>query len=681
MTRILTLVMVVLLLVAPSRSFGAEQQIDDDAVRITADSMEHSREDGVITARDNVLVTWKGGTLRAESARYDSVARVLHASGNVRIARGNDGIIGDAVRMNLDDGRADIDNAMLSVPASSITLKGEKLTRLSESNYEGERSEFTTCDWPDPSWKFGVNSLKVDLMGYATGRHVLFYIKGVPVLYFPWIAFPASTEKRSGILFPRIGYSNGRGARLDVPFYWVISPSQDLQVDLDLLSRRGVGTGFDYRYLRTRGSEGHLGGYQIYDQLQDRWRWQIGQSHREIFSADANLRMDVNLTGDRTFLADYGEKSGDYNRQSTDTIVNALKTWHNFALTAHLKYAEDLYSPDNSQVVQTLPVIGLSGVRLPLPLLPLYFDVDADLANFYRETPASGQRLHLFPRLSTYRTFGGWLHASVFSGLHLRGYATGRKADGNAQGADGDLLPETGARLTTSLYRIYDVGGADLVKVRHELVPEITYGFLPERSQQRLPLYDVVDRMAWRNMVGVALTSMLNGKFAVGETSEYRDISRIRLLMGYSFEGGRQDLLTQVDTQRPWTDLIIESDTWLGKSVRLNADARFNVYDRQISSVALGLEADDRQGSSAGVGYQKARGDAEYFEARLATSRLKPVTLTYAARYSFDKGDFLEAVYSAEYRHKCWSVNAAFTQRPGNHSFTFNFNLAGLTAR
>lgn len=662
-----------------SAAFAEELQVDDDTIHITAETMEHGSGDGTITARDNVRVSWRGGGLTADNASYDRVKRVLYANGNVTITKDHDRMTGESVRMNLEDGRAEIGGATLSIPSSSITLKSEKLTRINENRYEAASSELSTCEWPDPGWKFGINRLNIDVMGYATGRHVIFYIKDIPVLYLPWIAFPASQEKRSGLLIPRIGYSNTRGARLDIPLYLVLSPSQDLLLDLDLLSLRGVGTGFDYRYIRQRGSEGRLGGYQIYDLVQDRWRWQIGQHHQEIFSADANLRMDVNLLSDRLFATDYGEKSGDYNRQSTDTIVNALKTWQTYALTAYLRYVEDLYAPDNSAVLQTLPSVGVSGVRQSLFALPLYFDIDAELANFYRETPPSGQRFHLFPRLTVAQSVGSWLQTSLFAGMHLRGYATERHSGDNGRGVDGDLLPEVGARLSTSVFRLYDINTSQLTRIRHELVPEITYGYLPQRSQQRLPRYDVTDQLAWRNVVGVSLNSMINGRFRNGEQNEYRDISRVKLMAGYSFEGERQDLLTLVDRQRPWTDLILETDSWLNKLLKVTLDSRFNLYDKRISSVAVGLEADDRQGNSAAVGYQMALNEVEYFEARLSTAWLKPITLNYTTRYSFDKGDFLESVYAAEYRHKCWSINLAVHQRPGNQSYTINFNLAGLT--
>ena len=114
---------------------------------------------------------------------------------------------------------------------------------------------------------------------------------------------------------------------------------------------------------------------------------------------------------------------------------------------------------------------------------------------------------------------------------------------------------------------------------------------------------------------------------------------------------------------------------------RLIFDARYNVYDRQVSSAAPGIEFDDKTGNTIGASYRMARNELEYFEGRLSSKLLKPMTLSYTARYSFDRGNFLESVYSAEYRHKCWSISMALHDRPGNQSFTVNFNLAGLTGK
>jgi len=674
------LLMLILALYSPAL-YAAESspQFPDENIHIKADSMDHGQTDGLFSAKGNVLVTWKGLNLVSDRATYDSNTHLLLAFGNVTISRGSDVLKGESLMLNLDSGRAEMDKATVTVPDSNLSFSGEKIIRLSESEFQVSSTELTTCDLPNPSWKFGADSLKINILGYATGRNIVFYVKNVPVLYLPWIAFPVVREKKTGLLFPKVGYSNSRGAQLDIPVYWVISPSQDLLFDIDLLSKRGVGTGLDYRYIRNRGSEGHLGGYQIYDGLKDRWRWQIGQNHKEIFSPSANLRMDINLNSDRSFLGDFGEKSGDYNRQSSDTNINVLKYWQHYALSSYVHYSEDLYAADNRATVQTLPAVELAGVRQPILKTPLYFDIDANIANLDRESPPSGQRLHLFPRVTYQRSLNGYLQASVYAGVHVRGYETGKRTAGSGvKGSDGDLTPEIGMRFSTSLSRGFDVESATLKKVKHEIIPEISYGYIPERSQQNLPFYDYTDRLLWQNSLGFSLTNLINGKFAVGETTEYREISRIKLMMGYNFEGQRRDLLTLVEAQKPWSDLILESDTWLNKNVRLTFDTRYNLYENRLSTAAAGLDVDDRHGNTVGAAYQMAHGVVEYLEGHLSTKIFKPLSLSYTTRYSFDLGDFLESVYSAEYRHKCWSVNAAIHQRPGNFSYTMNFNLAGF---
>ncbi|MBW4055313.1 MAG: LPS-assembly protein LptD [Proteobacteria bacterium] len=676
---------------------AAGAAIPDENVHISADRMSQNGADGIYTAEGNVVVLWNGMNLAADQVRYAATTHILHATGSVVMTKGTTVLKGKTLVLYMDSGRAEMDSTLLKVPESGMTIASDKLIRIDENVFTALSTELTSCDMPDPSWKISADRLNVNLLGYATGRNVIFYVKNIPVLYLPWMAFPVVLEKRSGLLFPHFGYSNKRGAQLDIPAYLVISPSQDLQLDLDMMSRRGVGVGLDYRYIRSRDSEGHISPYTIYDQLEDRWRWQLAMKHKEVFSSSANLRVDVNAISDRTFLGDFGdksgnsgrqsdtttnyfgEKSGEYNRQSNDTTVNALKTWQHYAVSSYLRYSQDLYAPNDQATLQTLPSFAVAGVRQSVFAMPLYFDLDGSADNLYRESGTSGQRLSLFPRFTLLQSYNSYLRMTLFTGAHIRGYATDKQdSSSGSQSSDGDLLPEAGARLSTSLTRIYDTNFQLLKKVRHEFIPEISYDFVTGHVQQRLPFYDYTDRIIRQNMITLSATSVINGKFVSGDTTEYRDISRIRLSADYAIEGGRRDLLTLVESQRPWSDLILESETMLSKQMRVTFDTRYNLYENRLSTAVAGIEADDQQGNSIGAGYQMARNELEYFEGHFSTKMIKPLNLSYTARYSFDRGNFLESLYAAEYRHKCWSVNLAFHQRLGNQSYTVNFNLAGL---
>lgn len=653
---------------------------------IKADSMKHSQSTDTVLAEGHVVLEWEGMVLTAERASYSRKTRMLTAEGDVIIKKGEDILRSESVTLDMTNGRGELQKGTVSVRQSNVTLSGSKIVRNNDTTLVMSDTELTTCELPDPSWKIGADQLEVNLLGYAIGKNIVFYVRKTPVLYLPWIAFPVTPEKKSGLLFPRFGNSKSRGAQLDIPGYWVISPSQDVTFDLDIQSKRGVGIGEDYRYLRKRGSEGNFTGYLIYDMRAERWRGQIAQAHKEIFSPDLNLRTSINLTSDRTFLSDFGEKSGEYNRQSSETVINLLKTWQNYALTSTIRYTEDLYAPDNSRTLQTVPEIGLAAVRQQLFTTPLYFDLDAGASNFYRESGPSGQRLQLFPRLTLVSGMPGYLHATLSAGAHLRAYNTAHIPDNSATNRnDISLLPEMSASVSSSLSRIYDVNGEHLKKVRHELIPELSYRYAPEQDQSRLPSYDFDDRLLHQNVVYYGVTSLLGGKFESGGTGEYRDISRIKLMQGYSIEGSRRDLLTLTDDNRSFTDVMLESDTWLHPQLKVTFDARYDVYGRRLSSAAPGVEFDDKRGSTAALSYRMTRNatlpanSVEYLEARLSTKLFKPWTFGYTTRYSFDKPGNLETVYSVEYRHQCWSVNLAIHDRSGNPSFSFNINLAGLT--
>ena len=698
----LLILLVCLATLLPAVSHGAgpaSASAGGGDITIKADAMTHDPAEDTFKARGHVLIEWEGAVLNADQATYNRKTGMLTATGDVVMTKDGNVMRGAWFTFDVATGRGELERGTFTTVPGNLTVTGEKIVRVDDNHVVLNKTQFTTCDLPRPSWKFEAEKLDVNLLGYAIGRNITFYVKDIPVLYLPWIAFPVVRDRRSGLLLPRVGYTNTRGAELDIPLYLVIAPNQDATFDLDLQSTRGVGIGAEYRYARKRGSEGFAGGYLIYDQKEDRWRGQISTNHTEIFSPDMNLRVAINQTSDRNFLFDFGEKSGDYNRQSNDSTINFLKTWQTYALTVDLRNTQDYYTIDNSHTLQTLPEIGLSAVRQQIAATPLYFDLDASAADLYQGAGPRGLRLSTFPRLTLVTPLSDYINMTTFAGLHLRAYSSDNISAGSGiRSSDADLLPEAGARISTSLSRVYTIDGENLKKLRNELVPELAYAYTPYQDQTRHPFYDYGDRLNWQNMVTYSLTSLLGGKYQNGETTEYRDLMRLKLMQSYSFEGSRRDLLTMVDANRAFSDLILESDTWLSPRLRLTLDTSYNVYFRRISSLDPGVEFDDTHGNTAGVSYRMSRDELNYLEWRFVTKLFSPWTLGYSNRYSFDRQPFtpwplgdtnrylfnssgnLESVLSVAYQQKCWGVNVELSSRPGNTSFHVNFTLAGLTS-
>src|SRR5262249_17361244 len=89
-----------------------------------------------------------------------------------------------------------------------------------------------------------------------------FRINDVPVLYFPYLPFPANTDRQTGLLMPRIGYSNRRGLVYEQPFFWAIDKSSDITLTTDLETSARAGLIADYLYAWSERPAGTFtGGY------------------------------------------------------------------------------------------------------------------------------------------------------------------------------------------------------------------------------------------------------------------------------------------------------------------------------------------------------------------------------------------------------------------------------------
>ena len=387
----------------------------------------------------------------------------------------------------------------------------------------------------------------------------------------------------------------------------------------------------------------------------------------------------LNLTSDRSYLTDYGEKSGEYNRQYYDSRIALTKFWNNWLASAQAIYTQDYYTSSNTTTLQRAPELSFYGVRERIPYIPnLYFDMDLVATNYYREKGMDGQRAILEPRLtSIHSLFDGRVNVSFFGGAQLRAYNTS-KADPGIKDDQLIAIPKAGTQISSSFSRLYDVALLDYQRLRHELVPSLSYLYVGSVDQSAVPVFDQQDQLHAQQTVSFSLASNLSGRIAKAGAAEYRNLMTLRLLQAYSFSGTRSNLLSLDNDNRHWGHLVLESETWVHKNIRLLLDLRYNHYNRRISSTASGAEFNDLRGNTARISYRKAEQQLDYLEGGTTIALVNPLYLTYTTRYSFDKQDFLESYYQVEYRHQCWSVIAGYRERPNDRAWTVNFNLAGL---
>lgn len=646
-------------------------------VKINADSIGYNQKTNAYEATGNVRIDWSGMVLFADQVSVQQQDNLATAQGNILVRKNDDTLSGEQASINLDTAQGEVTNGTLFIKQGNFHVTGATLMKTGEDDYRITDGTFTTCDGESPSWKFGAAQLDVSRGAFAIGKHALFYIKDVPVFYFPYILFPVKEERQSGLLIPRFGLSSKKGFYLEVPYYHVLSPSQDITYYLDIQSRRGVGVGAAYRYLLRNGGRGDINPYLMYDADRDKVRGTLTILHQQHLSDNLSLTADVNLVLDRDFYRDFGELTGEYNKQYLESSAFATKHWQRYSLTAEVRYTQDLYADSNKNTLQKLPIITWTGIKQQILNTPLYFSHDATFTNFYRRDGLQGQRFDLHPQLTYFASPAGLIDVAAWGGFRQRMYNT--YGDSSASGFISRGLFDAGATLSTTLVRTYDVAWGNLQRVKHTIIPEIGYSYLSEEDQDDLPFYDYSDRLATQNRIGYAITTFLTGKYLSEDNlATYRDLAYLRISQGYEFSGSYQDVLTLANKERSFTDIRVEANLNPTENLKFSLDSYFDPYHLNFSTVNTAVDLSDKEGNKIGVGYRFSEEQVKYLEARLSIAYFDPFAFHYHTRYSFDGSDFLESYYALEYKQQCWGIMFSYRDRPDNRSFMVSFTLSGV---
>lgn len=214
---------------------SAAEPATDDGLYLGADSV--IGQDGHYVASGDVEMRQQDRILRAGALDYDSIARIVEATGGIQIYQ-PDGTAAFADRVIFNE---DLTQGVANDFAARLPQNGKVAAAnaviVSDTRVEMNRAIFTTCDIchedgseKTPSWSISAERIVRDEVDQAIYyRNAVIRIKGVPILYLPVFsqADPAA-DRKSGLLAPRIQLTARRGLSYEQPYLWSISPYQDL---------------------------------------------------------------------------------------------------------------------------------------------------------------------------------------------------------------------------------------------------------------------------------------------------------------------------------------------------------------------------------------------------------------------------------------------------------------------
>ena len=674
----LTFCVVLLILLLAEGEAVAADNLPAEAVHLQADAMSYDRSSGAYRADGDVLLRRGNLTLQSESLLWDSLSGNVFAEGNVHLKEPQGTLDGERLRMNIDAGVGEVEEARIFLRKDNFHLTGESIEKTGEQSYRIRQGTFTTCDGETPSWKFGASDLKVTLGGFARGKHVIFYLHDLPVLYLPYVVYPVQTERSSGFLMPSGGYSDKKGTQVNLAYYQVIARNQDATFYLDYLSRMGLGKGLEYRYIFGQENEGQMRGYHIssYDESDDRYA--LEWAHYGFLPGRFRLAAEVEYVSSRDYFEDFGDVAGEYNKDQTKSTVYLSRSWGKTNATAQLQYIQ-VVEGNNDHVLQRLPEVRVDVIRQRVAASPFYLQLDTSSNYFWRKEGLKGERLDLRPVVAAAFRPWGVFDFSPELAYRQRFYWT---SDSEEQ----EGMPEITARLSTRLSRVFPAEWGSWRKIRHSLEPEVLYRYIPEEDQSHLPYFDRDDRLWEKNHLVFGLTNRWTARREkTTDMADYLEFLYLRLSQSYDIEEARRDLAPAETARHPFSPLRAELILRPTRFATLDLDASYDFDADQRELVRFNARGalKDRKNNALAVEYRQAKedegsGEYKYLGGTLDTGLLAPIYLRYEHRRDLLEGQTLENLVDVEYRSQCWSLFLTYRNRLDDSEIMLSFSMSGL---
>ena len=344
-------------------------------------------------------------------------------------------------------------------------------------------ASFTTCkrqpgpDWL-PDWILKASSISMDSEeDVGTARGALLSFKGVPLLPVPYLSFPLSEQRKSGLLPPTIGLDNVNGFELAQPYYWNIAPNRDATFTPTLMTKRGVNLGTEFRYLESDYAGTAKLDWMPSDSLRGTNRWAARLDHQgQLVSRWADdgvgLKLSLNRVSDDVYWREF---TGAYAESTQLLLANdANLSWRNGPFVSSLR---------------TLRWQTLQDVNAPI--VPPY-DRLPQLTTRYTRDDAHGFDLSVdvdYTQFQSASSLTGQPNAQrLFSQLQL--HATSYQFDAalaNGSNQASRLVPTLSLDSGLVFERETQLLGRRLTQT---LEPRAYYVNTPYRDQSLLPNYD-----------------------------------------------------------------------------------------------------------------------------------------------------------------------------------------------
>jgi LPS-assembly protein len=474
-------------------SEGAPKAIpldDLDAVQLEAGRVEAQLgERPTASLSGGILLRRADKLAGADSARFDPDTLALYLSGNVRYEDPGTQIRSDSAEFEYESGRIGFSGAEFSMGSNNSRGAADRLQISQDGLLQLDNVSYTTCPPGSNDWLLQARDIDLDSRsGTGTARSVKLRFQGIPILYAPYLSFPISDARKTGMLTPEIGSTSRSGNEIVVPFYWNIAPNYDATVTPRVLTDRGVQMQGQFRYL-TKSHNGVIDAeYLNDDSLTGESRSYVGVDHTSLLWNRWRGEVEFREVSDNQYFEDLGGSL------STSTITNlnrAVRLDYHTANLSLFGQVQDFQTIDDAIVPEDEPYRRLPQLLArgswPDLWLGSTINLDGEIVNFDREVGVTGWRFNLAPELELPLTRPGLFFTPAIA-VDYTSYDLSNTEPGQRDKPE-RVLPIASIDTGMVLERLINNSTR---KRMQTIEPRLLYVHVPFEDQSDLPVFDTI---------------------------------------------------------------------------------------------------------------------------------------------------------------------------------------------
>jgi len=692
---------------------------------ITADKISRYTRPENIVAEGNVVLRRTGEdsgkplTIKADWMRYNVEDELVYARGNLIMRTADQDVEAVEAVIDLSDETATLTDTTLFVPENNLHFSGREVEKSGPITYRFKDGDFTACKVEEGKtlpWQFHSAEAVVKVEKVVVLKHTVLRVKGVPVLYVPYMAVPANTKRKTGFLFPEISQSERSGTGLITPYFVDLSPSSDITLYPGYLSKRGVVAGAEFRHVSDYNSKETIAATYIQDKTEDKPEddyksddylrtdqnryWIRGKLDHD-FGNDLLAKMDVDLVSDRDFLEEFkrgvnGFKDSDrnflsdFNRGLTEETIpyrpsqmQLTKSWSSSFLGGQLVGINDLTEvKDVPTQVNTLPQVLYSGV-FELEKFPLSLSWDSGYVHYWREEGVGEQRFDLHPQLTAPLPLGKYIEGTVTSGLRETAY----KIDANGSDVfdwEHDQNQNRTAwnfdtNIGTTVARDFDMRLGSVSQLNHAIRPEIEYSYVALDREDELPDIDEIDLLVPENLITYSLNNYFRVAGGKDDSPFDRYLGYLKIIQSYDIREERRDLEGLNDENRPFSDVVLKLNLYPLPRWQTRYQTAYSVYGEGVTRYNLYARYLSTRGDSFSLDYRYTEGsEINQLNAEVITRLTDNWYLEADLKQSLEQNSITSASFGLTYHPQCWAVKFLVEQSSDDKRVAILFSLVGL---